>query len=99
MTKDQLTKELAKIVARADRYEQRESKMDGDDAYMFWEGYKAALYDLINTINEGSNPKYCAIVVDSTDWDQFEQVHEYAVRNDCSVEQAVRLLVDKAVAQ
>lgn len=99
MTKEQFTKEIAKIVARADRHEQRESRTDGDDAYMFWGGYKAALYDLINTINEGSNPKYCAIVVDSTDWDQMEQIHAYAVSNDCSVEQAVRLLVDKAVAQ
>lgn len=99
VNKQTLVKELAKMVARADRWEERETKSATDvEAFMYWSGYKSALYDLINTIEGGTETEdYHAIVVDATDWPQLEQVTEYASAGGMTPELAVRMLVNQAV--
>ncbi len=99
VTKEQLVKELAKMVARADRYEQRETTSATEvESFMYWSGYKTALYDLINTIEGGTHTEnYHAVVVDATEWPQLEQVVTYAAKESMSIELAVRELVNIAV--
>jgi hypothetical protein len=99
VTKEQLIKELAKMVARADRYEERETTEANEvESFMYWSGYKTALYDLINTIEGGTETEnYHAVVVDATDWPQLELVVDFAARRDLSIEVAMRTLVNEAL--
>lgn len=94
---------MVKLIATVERRQERDEAKN-PDAGIFWEGYQAALYDLLHEIDPGGagtettrrlNDLVC---IDVARWETLPDVDEYARLSRVSRAQAIKWLVNMAVA-
>lgn len=94
---------MVKLIATVER-RQEIDEAKNVDAGIFWEGYQAALYDLMHEIDPDLDPKEMTrsfagvATLDVSGWGQLEQIDAYAKAGGVSREQAIRWLVNMATA-
>lgn len=94
---------MVKLIATVERRQERDEAKN-PDAGIFWEGYQAALYDLLYEIEPDRDPaeltrRFAHIVaLDVSDWETLPQIDAYAQAGRVSREQAIRWIVNMATA-
>jgi hypothetical protein len=103
MTTDEVTTHLIKALAAVERQQERD-EANNPDSGIFWEGYQAALHDLLVQVapemgsQELGQRALDMVAVDVAGWENLEKVDAYAVAGRVSREQAIRWLVNMATA-
>ncbi len=94
---------LIRLIAVAERRQETDEQRN-IDAGIFWEGYQAALYDLLYELDadDESTPltrRFANVVaLDVSEWGQLAQIDAYARAGGVSRGQAIRWLVNMATA-